>query len=233
MVTSDCTNASQQIWISYNLNAYILETVGPVVVIILLPFICSYFCLETWGLSMSNACCLSSLTLCLQGSALLWEGAWLCSSCTEGRKVIRNSVSKRMSCGIDPLQRPALTKLMAGTDAPPAARQLGSGQFPEGFTLFPVTWQSVSWLLSGKLKPDTRYLQLVIFYLTRRLLKAIFLEGASFTHSLSRRQTKCPKKFCFFLLNLVVQTWKVNKKLAINNMKSFLTRKESRAALIN
>lgn len=52
-----------------------------------------------------------------------------------------------------------------------------------------------------------------------------------FTHFPEERQNV--QKSFVFLLNLVVQTWKVNKKLAINNMKSFLTRKESRAALIN
>lgn len=39
--------------------------------------------------------------------------------------------------------------------------------------------------------------------------------------SLPTRQTKCPKNL-FLLLNLVVQTWKVNKKLAINHTKSSL-----------
>lgn len=153
-----------------------------------------------------------------------------CSSCTEGRNVIRNSVSKRMSCDVDPFHRPALTKPMAGNEVSPCC--LPAGQWPVSLRILLLA-DKVSWSLSEKWRLEAPYLQLEIYYSTRQLLKEIYLEGASFTLLLSRRQTKCPKKFCFFLLNLVVQTWKVNKKLAINNMKSFLTRKESRAALIN
>lgn len=151
-----------------------------------------------------------------------------CSSCTEGRNVIRKSVSKRMSCDVDPFQRPALTKPVAGNEVSPCCWAVASFLKDS-----PVSWQSVSWALSGKWRLEVPYIQLQIYHSTRQLLKEIYLEGTSFTLLLSRRQTKCQKKFCFFLLNLVVQTWKVNKKLAINNMKSFLTRKESRAALIN
>lgn len=51
-------------------------------------------------------------------------------------------------------------------------------------------------------------------------------------HLIFHQTDKGPKTL-FLLLNLVVQTCKVNKKLAINNMKSSLPREGCRAALIN
>lgn len=154
-----------------------------------------------------------------------------CSSCTEGRNIIRNSVSKRMSCDVDPFQGPALTKPVAGKGG--ISFLLASWAVASFLKDSPVSWQSVSWSLPGKWRLEAPYLQLRDLLFNKAAVERN-LSWRSFLYSLTFQKTdKMSKKVLFFLLNLVVQTWKVNKKLAINNMKSFLTRKESRAALIN
>lgn len=154
-----------------------------------------------------------------------------CSFCMEGRNVIRNSVSKRMSCDVDPFQRPALIKPMAGKGD--ISFLLASWAVASFLKDSPVSSQSVSWALSGKWRLEGPYLQLrdLLFNKAAVEKKFILQELPLLSHFPEDRQNV--KKSFVFLLNLVVQTWKVNKKLAINNMKSFLTRKESRAALIN
>lgn len=147
---------------------------------------------------MSNAYCLSSLMLYFQGSALLWEGSWLLLFCTEGRNVIRNSVSKRMSCNVDPFQRPALTKPMAGKGA--VSLLLARWAVANFLKDSPVSWQSVSWSLSGKWRLEAPYLQLEIYYSTRQLLKEIYL--LNFLPLLSRfpeDRQNVQKSFVFFI----------------------------------
>lgn len=106
---------------------------------------------------------------------------------------------------------------------------LGGGCFPSGFAVSPSP--DLQDMLARSSLPTSRNNPSLAFNEAAVEKKAFLEELASLTHFPEDRQNV--QKSFVFLLNLVVQTWKVNKKLAINNMKSFLTRKESRAALIN
>lgn len=106
---------------------------------------------------------------------------------------------------------------------------MGGSRFPSGLAVSPSP--ELQDMMARSSLPTSRYNPSLAF---NEAAGERDRSWRSSLYSLTFQKTdKMSKKSFVFLLNLVVQTWKVNKKLAINNMKSFLTRKESRAALIN
>lgn len=179
------------VWINYQLSACILETSGPMGIISFPFFLRFFFSLWTQGLTMSNTCCLSSFILYFQGSALLWEGSWLLLFLHRGKEC-NQSVSKRMSCDVDPFQSPALTKPMARNEVSPCCWAVASFLKDS-----PVSWQSVSWPLSGKWRLEAPYIKLRDLPFNKAVVERN-LSWRSFLYRFPEDRQNVKKSFVFF-----------------------------------